>query len=203
MPKQSWTDYRKKWSACTRCHLHETATEHVLYRGDRPAQVLFIGEAPGPDEDLVGEPFIGPAGRLLDTCIAAARDRLSEASGDDYRDLGDFTFGIANILCCFPVKDPAKQDRRGNFRAPTPGEAEACQPHLLELLPFVKPIAVISLGLATDKLVPKSLKRSNDFEYTKVTHPSYWMRTGGVKGLEYKKALYTITDFIQAQLTKE
>jgi DNA polymerase len=95
--------------------------------------VLFVGEGPGFEEDRRGEPFVGPAGELLDRILAAIG--LSRA-----------TVYIANIVKCHPMKDPARPEARGNDRPPSPEEAAACRPHLAEQIRILSPRCIVALG---------------------------------------------------------
>jgi DNA polymerase len=111
-------------AACTKCGLHATRTQTVFARGNPDAQLCFVGEAPGADEDEQGLPFVGRAGQLLDRMIAAmglTPDR------DVY---------ICNILKCRPP---------GN-RRPEPEESATCIPYLHEQLALVRPRVIVALG---------------------------------------------------------
>ena len=100
--------------------------------GPAPADVMIVGEAPGFNEDRQGEPFVGPAGKLLDTLLA----RIGLARGDVY---------ITNVLKCRPPQN----------RDPMPDEAEACTPFLRRQLDLVKPRVVLILGRhALEQLLP-------------------------------------------------
>lgn len=182
----TWKAYKQKWSACTLCPLHRTATEHVLYRGSSSPDILFIGEAPGPDENEIGLPFVGRSGTLLNTLIEEVQAVT-----------GTFTSGFANILCCLPVKDPQLLSSKGNFRAPTKEEAELCRPHLLELVNIKVPHAFVSLGKATHALIPPPWRKLN---YFNLQHPSYWLRTGGANGMPYKRAKHELTKIVKELL---
>jgi len=111
-------------AACTKCALAGTRTQTVFARGNPDAQLCFIGEAPGADEDAQGLPFVGRAGQLLDKMIQAMG--LSPEN-DVY---------IINILRCRPP---------GN-RRPEPAEVAACLPYLHEQLDLVKPKVIVALG---------------------------------------------------------
>jgi len=108
---------------CTKCGLSETRTQTVFARGNPFAEVMFIGEGPGADEDAQGEPFVGAAGRLLDKMIAAMGYHRDEVY-------------IANIVKCRPP----------NNRKPELAEMEACMPYLREQLALVKPKVIVALG---------------------------------------------------------
>lgn len=108
---------------CHRCPLGDTRTTLVFGTGDPDARVMFIGEAPGRNEDLKGEPFVGAAGRLLDELLAHAGLTRAEVY-------------IANVLKCRPP---------GN-RNPEPGEIETCTPFLREQIRVISPEVLVTLG---------------------------------------------------------
>jgi DNA polymerase len=113
---------------CTRCGLCEGRQHAVPGVGDRAARWLFVGEGPGRNEDLQGEPFVGPAGQLLDNMLRA----LDLARGKD-------TY-IANIVKCRPV------GADGRDRPPTPDEVDACMPYLRRQIALIRPQVIIALG---------------------------------------------------------
>ncbi len=108
---------------CTKCSLGFTRTKFVFGVGNPNADILFIGEAPGRDEDLKGEPFVGRAGQLLDKMLAA----INLSRDDIY---------IANILKCRPPEN----------RDPLPDESNTCLPHLAEQIRLIKPKLICALG---------------------------------------------------------
>lgn len=120
-------------SACTRCGLAETRTEVVFGAGNSNADLLFIGEAPGAEEDRRGLPFVGRAGNLLGTLLGEIG-----LSRDDVF--------IANTLMCRPP---------GN-RNPQPEELEACRPYLLEKVRLIEPKVIATLGNFATKLITKN-----------------------------------------------
>jgi DNA polymerase len=111
-------------AACTKCGLAATRTQTVFARGNPAAQLCFVGEAPGADEDAQGLPFVGRAGQLLDRMIAA----MGLSPQDDVY--------VCNILKCRPP---------GN-RRPEPEEMAACFPYLHEQLDLVHPRVIVALG---------------------------------------------------------
>ena len=111
-------------AACTACGLCRTRSRAVPGVGDARAEWMFIGEAPGAEEDARGEPFVGQAGRLLDSMLAAL--------GLDRR-RGVY---IANVLKCRPP----------NNRTPEPVEVEACRPYLDRQVELVQPRLIVALG---------------------------------------------------------
>ena len=110
--------------SCVKCALHETRTKVVFGVGDPNADLMFIGEAPGADEDRQGEPFVGRAGQLLTQIIEAGMKRKRS---EVY---------IANILKCRPP---------GN-RNPQPIEVETCSPYLIRQIELVQPKVIVALG---------------------------------------------------------
>jgi len=137
----AFTALRERALACVKCpHLAASRTTVVFGVGNIDAQLMFVGEAPGADEDEQGEPFVGRAGQLLTKIILATG--LSRA--DVY---------IANILKCRP--DTPGQSA-GN-RPPTPEERATCIPYLQEQIDLIKPKAIVALGAtAVDGLLGKA-----------------------------------------------
>jgi uracil-DNA glycosylase len=124
------TAVRERVGACTKCaHLACSRTQTVFGVGNPNADLMFIGEAPGADEDQQGEPFVGRAGQLLTRILKA----MNFAREDVY---------IANILKCRPDM-PA-----GSFgnRPPTPTEMQTCRPYLLEQIEIIQPTVLVALG---------------------------------------------------------
>jgi DNA polymerase len=123
---------RERVSVCTKCpHLASSRTQTVFGVGNPDADIMFIGEAPGADEDARGEPFVGRAGQLLTKII----ETMGFARGDVY---------IANILKCRP------DTPKGSFgnRAPTPLEMQTCRPYLVEQIEIIQPKVLVALGAA-------------------------------------------------------
>jgi uracil-DNA glycosylase family 4 len=122
-----------EWVGCTRCALAETRTQVVVGSGDPDADLMFVGEAPGFHEDKQGVPFVGQAGRLLETLlgeIGLTRDQVY----------------IANVLKCRP---PGNRD-------PLPAEIEACQGHLFSQIQLIRPVVICTLGNFATKLLSGS-----------------------------------------------
>ncbi len=119
-----WPEFAADVAACTACGLCRTRNKAVPGVGDGHAQWLFVGEAPGAEEDARGEPFVGQAGRLLDNMLAA----LGMMRGENVY--------IANVLKCRPP---------GN-RAPSPLEVESCRPYLDRQIALIRPALIVALG---------------------------------------------------------
>jgi DNA polymerase len=119
-----WAHFAADVSACTACGLARTRNKAVPGVGDHRAEWLFVGEAPGAEEDAKGEPFVGQAGRLLDSMLAALGMNRAKA------------VYIANVLKCRPP---------GN-RSPAPLEVEACLPYLDRQIALIRPKLIVALG---------------------------------------------------------
>ena len=120
----SWIELKQAVPACTACGLHATRTQTVLGVGDEKADWLLVGEAPGAEEDRLGEPFVGQAGRLLDNMLAAIGLRRGE------------NVYICNVLKCRPP---------GN-RNPEPDEVARCTPFLLRQIELIEPRLIVAMG---------------------------------------------------------
>ena len=119
-------------SVCTKCpNLASSRTQTVFGVGHPDADIMFIGEAPGADEDAQGEPFVGRAGQLLTRII----ETMGLTRADVY---------IANILKCRPDMPPGSS---GN-RPPTPIEMQTCRPYLMEQIDLIQPKVLVALGAA-------------------------------------------------------
>lgn len=116
--------------ACTKCpHLVKTRTQVVFGVGNPDAELMFVGEAPGADEDLVGEPFVGNAGQLL--------TKIIETMGLSRRDVY-----LANVLKCRPDSAPGETKNR----SPRTQEIQTCKPYLLEQINIIQPRVIVALG---------------------------------------------------------
>ncbi|MFW6189343.1 MAG: uracil-DNA glycosylase [Planctomycetota bacterium] len=159
--------------SCTRCDLHRTRTQGVLHRGDPNAELMFIGEAPGAEEDRRGEPFVGPAGQLL--------DRMIFAMG-----LGRDEVYVTNILKSRP---PGNRDPRA-------GEIEACRPYLERQIDLVQPRVICTLGRPAGNTMLESNRsmgsmRGRWHEYRgiplmPVYHPAYLLRSPSQKAKTWR-----------------
>lgn len=161
------------WTSCEACSLHRTRCKLVYGSGPLSAKVLIVGEAPGPDEDEAGEPFIGPAGKILRRALKVAK-------------LTDDCF-ITNTVACMPF-----DKLRGSFRKPTIPEMDACAPRLNEIHESLNPSIVVLVGNVALSLIgrnritknrgwhPRNKRFPGSFIYATV-HPSYILRRGSNK----------------------
>ena len=163
-PAHSLKLIREDLGDCTRCRLHQQGRKQIVFGVGNPhAELMFIGEAPGADEDAQGEPFVGRAGQLLNNMIKAMGLRRSDVY-------------IANIIKCRPP---------GN-RTPERDECETCSPFLTRQIAAIKPKAIVALGAVAAKTLlainaPMSELRGHwyDFRGTKLAvtyHPAFLLR---------------------------
>ena len=185
-----WSGLQAAVRQCTRCALHETRTQGVLGVGDLKADWLIIGEAPGADEDRLGEPFVGQAGKLLDAMLAGIGLKRGEG------------VYIANVLKSRP---PGNRD-------PQPEEVAACAPYLERQIALIQPRIILALGrFAAQTLLltetPIGRLRGKVHTYRGVPlvvtyHPAYLLRNPADKAKvweDLRLAVRTMTAAGQAQ----
>lgn len=180
--ESAWEPLEQCVKQCAQCGLHQTRTQTVFGTGNRHARVMFIGEAPGAEEDRQGKPFVGRAGQLLTQMLRAiglSRDEVF----------------IANILKCRPP----------NNRDPQSAEVEKCTPFLRQQIALIKPDVLIALGrisahflLETTTSLSKlrgQVFRFNDTPLLVTYHPAYLLRTPQDKAKAYED-LKKIREFL-------
>ena len=163
--RMDWLQLKDAVAQCKACGLHARRTNTVFGVGDENADWMFIGEAPGADEDLKGEPFVGQAGRLLDSMLAAIDMKRGE------------NVYILNVLKCRPP---------GN-RNPEPEEALKCDPFLQRQIDLIKPKLIVALGrVAVANLLGRDTSiaslRGKVLDYKGIPlvvtyHPAYLLRS--------------------------
>lgn len=168
LAEDEWERLAQAVAACTACPLHQTRTQAVFGVGDRHAAWMLIGEAPGEQEDLEGEPFIGRAGHLLNEMLRALQLRREEVY-------------ITNILKSRP---PGNRD-------PRPEEVAACEPFLKRQIALVQPKIILAVGrIAAQNLLktdaPLSRLRGKVHHYAAIPlvvvyHPAYLLRNPAAK----------------------
>jgi uracil-DNA glycosylase len=167
-PTMTLPQIREELGECTRCKLHTGRTQLVFGVGNPNAELVFVGEGPGADEDLKGEPFVGKAGQLLDKMILAMGLTRAEVY-------------ICNVVKCRPP---------GN-RNPEPDEIETCSPFLAKQIEAIRPRVLVSLGKVASQVLlndatPITRLRGRWREAFGVPlmptfHPAYLLRSPGEK----------------------
>jgi uracil-DNA glycosylase len=168
-------------ATCTRCDLAAGRTTVVFGVGSRRARLVFVGEGPGRDEDLQGEPFVGRSGKLLDRLMA---EELGMDRSQCY---------ICNTVMCRPP----------NNRDPRPAEMDACRPYLDRKLSLIHPAVIVTLGnVATRALLgtAEGIRRVRgraypfgDAQLVPTYHPAAALRSGGEVVAEMR------ADFVRAK----
>ncbi len=173
----NWKEFAADVDACNACGLCRTRNRSVPGVGDSEAEWMFVGEAPGAEEDTRGEPFVGQAGRLLDNMLAALQMTRQR------------NVYIANVLKCRPP----------NNRTPEPAEAESCQPYLARQIALLRPRVIVALGksaasllLRTDATIGSLRGRVHDYGGVPLIvtyHPAYLLRTPADKAKAWEDLL--------------
>jgi DNA polymerase len=182
-----WEGLAEAVRGCKRCGLHSTRTQTVFGVGSRDAKLMVIGEAPGGEEDRQGEPFVGPAGQLLNAMLRAINLRREDVY-------------IANILKCRPP----------NNRDPKPEEAATCTPYLNRQIELLRPRVILAVGriasqwlLQTESPIGRlrgQVSRYGDTGIPLVVtyHPAYLLRTPHDKAKAWQD-LCLVRDLVEAQ----
>jgi uracil-DNA glycosylase family 4 len=168
-PAEALAAIRADLGECTRCKLHSLGRKQIVYGvGSPDADLMFVGEAPGADEDIQGEPFVGRAGQLLTKIIEAMGLRREDVY-------------IANLIKCRPPQN----------RNPEPDEVIQCEPFLFRQIDVIKPKVIVALGkFAAQALLrttdPITRLRGREFQYRDAIlmptyHPAYLLRTPSAK----------------------
>ncbi len=158
-------EIREDIGDCTRCKLHGLGRKQIVFGvGNPQADLMFVGEAPGRDEDIQGEPFVGRAGQLL--------TKIIEAIGLKREDVY-----IANVIKCRPPEN----------RNPEPDEVASCEPFLFRQVDAIKPKVIVALGTFAAHALLKtqasiSKLRGREFQYRGATliptfHPAFLLRS--------------------------
>ena len=161
---EEWRELKARVSGCEDCKLRAGCTQTVFGVGDERADWMLVGEAPGAEEDKIGEPFVGQAGKLLDNMLAA----ISLERRNVY---------IANVIKCRPP---------GN-RNPEADEVAKCSPHLLRQIALIQPRLILAMGrfaaqtlLNTDATIASLRGRVHSYAGVPLVvtyHPAYLLRT--------------------------
>lgn len=182
MPNSALAELEREALACSRCPLAAGRTNVVFGVGDSAADLLFVGEGPGRDEDLKGEPFVGRSGQLLDRLMA---EELGRSRDQCY---------IANVVKCRP---PGNRD-------PLPEEISSCRPFLERQIELIDPVVIVTLGNFATRLLLDTTEgitrlRGRVHRYgsrylVPTFHPSAALRSGGGEPLAKMRA-----DFVRAK----
>jgi uracil-DNA glycosylase family 4 len=188
----NWDRLKETVAGCRQCSLCRGRKKTAFGVGDEKAKWLFIGEGPGRNEDIQGEPFVGAAGKLLDNMLVA----MDLKRGDNAY--------IANIVKCRPTDD------KGKDRPPSPQETASCMPYLQRQIDLIQPTILVALGktaalslLGLDPATPVSKLRGTVHRYRNwpliVTyHPAYLLRQPGDKRKSWADLCLAMTAYADA-----
>lgn len=168
-----------KWSSCCACAIGKRARKHVFERGSRDSKAIFVGEGPGRSEDVVGQPFIGRSGQLLNRAIGDA--------GWDPRKLY-----FCNLVLCRP-----SDALGGPNRSPSEEEIERCALHLLQTFHFIKPKVVVWLGRTPQEFAEAHVEARLGWINYFLPHPSHILRTGGLQSPRYRGYVLEIREALR------
>jgi uracil-DNA glycosylase family 4 len=177
----------EQWKDCQRCKLAETRNKVVISRGKVPCDILLLGEGPGASEDVLGKPFVGPAGQLLDEVIRRACRGLN----------WEPRFAFTNLVCCIPLDD------EGDKTAEPEDECVlACQPRLKEFIEIANPRLIVCVGkLAEDWTSPGykyAVKFASHIHRIRIDHPAYLLRLNvAQKGLKIQTNIVDLRNALE------
>jgi uracil-DNA glycosylase family 4 len=171
-------EFKKQISKCKKCGLGNSRLNLVFGEGNPEAELMFVGEGPGFDEDHQGRPFVGRSGQLLTKIIEAIGFRREDVF-------------IANIVKCHPMKNPSDPESRGNDRPPTEEESSTCISHLEKQIDIIKPLIICTLGSSSTRTLLKTdetistirgkFRLFNDITLMPTYHPAALLRNPNLK----------------------
>lgn len=158
--KTAYQSHVARWGSCRDCPLWQQRTRVVLARGQVPADVVFVGEAPGLSEDALGQPFVGPAGKLLDEIIRRALGGKAVRAA------------YTNLVACFPREAKESGDHK-----PSNESIRRCSPRLEEFIGLCRPRAVVCVGALSTKWLHLAVDGSrDDLVVESIDHPAFLLR---------------------------
>ena len=174
----------ERWKDCTACNLCESRQSVVLAKGRIPCDVLFIGEAPGQSEDCLGQPFVGPAGQLLDQIVSRAVP-------------AEMRLAYTNLVCCIPLDEDGVK-----VHEPPDETIEACSVRLVEFVEIANPRLIVCVGkLAKDWLDPgwkHSIKLHAKIPLVDIVHPASILRANvAQQGLMVQRAIVVLRNAVE------
>jgi uracil-DNA glycosylase family 4 len=183
----------QNWSNCQRCEYSTRRTKVCLGRGTVPCDIVFLGEAPGKSEDVTGQPFVGPAGHLMDEIIRQSVPK-------------DVTYALTNLVGCIPLDEDSEK-----FSEPSDESVTACAPRLQAFVALAKPQLIVCVGSCARDWLDTSKKKhiplmstwtSPDGKKThiprvSVVHPSHILQSNvAMRGFAIRKSVVTITNAV-------
>lgn len=186
IPLSPYKAHCQRWEGGCGAEICLTATRRVFARGKLPCDVLFVGEAPGKSEDLIGEPFVGPAGIKLNDMISRALADFPEH---------EFRIAFTNLVSCIPLAENSEK-----FEEPPDEAIQACKPRLEEFLQIANPRLILATGKHAEDWLAQGYKHSvklhrPDVRIVPIMHPAAILRAPyAAKSLLTKRTIATISD---------
>lgn len=185
-----YKQHREKWNDCEKCELCNQRGSVVLARGKIPCDLLFIGEAPGQSEDVLGVPFAGPAGKLLDSIIEKAYSHVIGADIVELMPMSEVSIAFTNIVSCIP-----KGEDGNKIKEPEKQHILACADRLREFVMLAKPKVIVCVGLLAEKWLPQLVVGK---KLVNIIHPAAILRMDvSQKGLARQRCVVRIADAIE------
>lgn len=173
-----WRLHVEQWGECQNCILCTQRDRIVLARGKVPCDVLFVGEAPGDSENVIGLPFVGPAGKLLDQIV----ERSVPPS---------LRVAMTNLVACYP-----QEAKEAGTNEPEDAEVMACRPRLRQFIGICDPRLIVTVGKLADAWLPEEDRERR--AVATVTHPAAILRMPLVQqGFAVQKCIVTIATAVE------
>ncbi len=171
--------HKKRWSNCKKCELHQHRKRVVLARGKIPCDVLFVGEAPGASEDVLGRPFVGPAGKLLDQIIERSLN-------------GQWNYALTNLVACIPLDENGRKIGEPPLKC-----IKACALRLVDFCSLCKPRLVVAVGKLAKNEIHELFFSEEVADWVSITHPAAILRMDiSQRGLAVRRCIVTISDAV-------
>jgi len=189
MRKSLYSCHVDRWKDGCGADICSRATRRVFARGDIPADILFCGEAPGDSEDCLGQPFVGPAGQLLDKMIQHALEGKV------------LCIAFYNLLGCIPLEDNGHK-----MKEPPDDAVKQCKPRLEEFLTIAQPRLIVQVGKCAEAWLEQGNRDSvqlpnRNTPMVAIHHPAYILRANyAQQSMLRKKVVVTIAEAIQKYL---
>lgn len=176
----AWSDHVTKWKDCQACPLAQQRFRICLARGTVPCDVLLVGEAPGASEDVLGQPFVGPAGRLLDQIIDRALPKT-------------ISYALTNLVCCFP-----REAKTEGVNEPRQSEIVACRPRLIEFVNISQPKLIVCVGI----LSADYIDHGDTVPCVDIVHPAAILRMPlAQKQMAVQRAIVVVRNAVDAAMS--
>lgn len=211
--KTRWQLYRERWAdgcgseLCPQTCRRENrsgATRICLARGSIPCDILFVGEGPGLSEDVLGQPFTGPAGMLLDQIVAEGLS-AHQVPGTEGAEYNSLRWAFTNLVGCLPI-DPETGEKAVE---PAEPEIRRCSARLLEFVALCRPKIIVCVGKLSQKWfgmsgpkIKHGLEVLPETHLVGITHPAAILRSNlAQRGLAIRRCVVTLQDAVEKCLT--